>query len=164
MSEGAKRLLIDTNVWLDYFLPARSGHQQARMLFEGAFGKDVDLLFASTTVKDVFFIASSSYKRELHEERGRITEADSRAINVMCWAIAASMEEMATPVGVDASDLWLAEKYRSLHKDLEDNLILAAAQRAKADVLVTCDEGLIKHAPLPALTPLDAIAYVSMEL
>lgn len=157
-------MLIDTNVWLDYFLASRPGYEAAFEFFSALTDKEVDLYYAATTAKDVFFIAGSILKSDWRKEHGVLTEANSRAINVMCWAIAASMEEMATPVGVDASDLWLAEKYRSLHGDLEDNLILAAAQRAKADVLVTCDEGLIKHAPLPALTPQDAIAYVDMEL
>ena len=38
--------------------------------------------------------------------------------------------------------------------------MLAAAERACADLLVTGDEQLLKHAPVAALCPADAIAYL----
>lgn len=160
--DGKVSLLIDTNVWLDYFLASRPGHESAFKFFFALSDKEANLFYAATTAKDIFFIAGSIMKGDWKKEHGCLTEANSSAINVMCWGITEAMEEMATPVGVDASDFWLARKYRSLHKDLEDNLVLAAAQRAKVDVLVTNDVNLIKHAPVPAMTPDDAIAYLYM--
>ena len=59
------------------------------------------------------------------------------------------MRKQATAVGADESDLWTACNLRSVHNDLEDNLVVAAAQRADATYLVTNDEALIKHAPSP---------------
>jgi len=61
-------------------------------------------------------------------------------------------------VGADEADVWLAAKYRALNEDLEDNLVLAAANRAKADYLITNDTQLIAKSPVPALTPRDWLA------
>lgn len=48
--------------------------------------------------------------------------------------------------------VWLARKHLRISEDFEDCLVLAAAQRAKADLLVTSDEVLLRHAPVVALS------------
>lgn len=70
------------------------------------------------------------------------------------------MCEIATAVGCDQSDVWLARKRRRLHGDFEDNLVLSAADRAKADLFVTNDEQLLRHAPVAAMGVRDAVAYL----
>lgn len=40
-----------------------------------------------------------------------------------------------------------------LHRDYEDNLVLAACKRAQVDYLVTNDRKLLEHADLAAKTP-----------
>ena len=74
------------------------------------------------------------------------------------------MRKQATAVGADESDLWTACNLRSVHNDLEDNLVVAAAQRADATYLFTNDEALIKHAPVAALAPADALALLKATL
>lgn len=54
----------------------------------------------------------------------------------------------------------LARKYQRTHEDFEDCLVLAAAQRVKADFLVTSDEALLHHAPVAALSVDDFLALV----
>jgi predicted nucleic acid-binding protein len=39
-------------------------------------------------------------------------------------------------------------------------MVLAAAQRAQADYIVTSDRGLIQHATTAALTPADMLALI----
>ena len=68
--------------------------------------------------------------------------------------------EFATAVGADSSDVWLARKYQRIHADFEDCMVLAAAQRSKADFLVTSDEVLLRHAPVAALSVEDFLALV----
>ena len=63
-------------------------------------------------------------------------------------------------MGADSSDVWLARKYQRIHADFEDCMVLAAAQRAKADYLVTSDEALLRHAPVAALSVDDFLALV----
>lgn len=58
------------------------------------------------------------------------------------------------------TNVWLARKYQRINEDFEDCLVLAAAQRAKADFLVTSDEALLRHAPVTALSVDDLLALV----
>lgn len=58
------------------------------------------------------------------------------------------------------TNVWLARKYQRIHEDFEDCLVLAAAQRAKADFLVTSDDALLRHAPVAALSVDDFLALV----
>ena len=66
------------------------------------------------------------------------------------------LSQLATPVPCDLSDIWMASKQRKLHSDYEDDLIIAAAMRAKADLLVTNDAKLCSHAPVAAMSAEDA--------
>lgn len=159
MSSRITSVMLDTNVWLDYFLPARPGHDDAINLVDMCIEQGVALLYASTSAKDVFFLSGQALK---HQARSTCpdTEPAYAAINEIAWSFVSCMRELATPVGVDASDFWLAERYRSLHSDFEDNLVLAAVERAHADLLVTSDAKLITHAPCTALTPADAAALI----
>ena len=50
-----------------------------------------------------------------------------------------------------------------LHADFEDDLVIAAALRAKADYLVTNDEGLLRHCPVAALDARDMVALLEAE-
>ena len=69
---AAPKLLVDTNVWLDGLLPRRPGHEAARKFFDFAGQREVPLLYAATTAKDVFFLA------ETHAET-RGTRAGTRS-------------------------------------------------------------------------------------
>lgn len=51
----AKRLLVDTNVWLDYYLQ-EGAFDEAKHLVELAEAGKIDLLYTPTTAKDVFYI------------------------------------------------------------------------------------------------------------
>lgn len=72
------------------------------------------------------------------------------------------MREIATAVGADDSDLWLACKYKPILGDLEDNLVLASAERAQVDFIVTGDEQLIRKSTRNAYMPADALSFLSI--
>ena len=115
-------------------------------------------------MKDVFYVAVSTFKRIARAEKGSLTPSDAVTATETAWGCVNSMRKQATAVGADESDLWTACNLRSVHNDLEDNLVVAAAQRADATYLVTNDEALIKHAPVAALTPADALALLKATL
>ena len=156
------RVLLDTNVWLDFFLRNRRGRETAEKLIRRGIRDDVCLLYPSQSVLDVFYQVGLAYKRLLREDGVEIDEAWGRAINAQAWEAVNMMREAATVVGMDESDLWLAFKYRELNSDLEDNLVLAAAERAHADYLVSSDARLIAKASVPALSPEDMLAYLQI--
>jgi len=100
---------------------------------------------------------ASEFKRAVRSETGRLTEADALAIQRLAWGVIDNMQEVGTAVGIDLSDIWLASKWRRVDSDLEDNLVRAAARRAKVDLLVTWDKGVLSKALVPTLTPADAM-------
>ena len=70
------------------------------------------------------------------------------------------MSELAIAVPCDYTDVWMAQKQRRLHGDFEDDLVIAAAMRVKADLLVTADKALLLHAPVAAVDLADAVKYL----
>ena len=158
------KLLVDTNVWLDGLLPRRPGHEAARKFFDFAGQREVPLLYAATTAKDVFFLAGATLKQEAREQGQKLTEDLCKAAEHIAWSCIEEIAEMGFSVGCDESDLWLARKYRNVHGDFEDDLIIAAAQRAGADFVVTGDKRLILHCPVAALDPADMLDHLQKTL
>ena len=154
------RVLLDTNVWLDAFDGARPRSREASELIATCMRKGIDLLYAVGTAKDVYYLVGASLKRQVRMAGETLSEGRTRAISVYAAACVESMEEVATAVGADSSDIWLARKWQRVHGDFEGCLVLAAARRAQADYLVTSDETLLRHAPVPALSPEDFLVLV----
>ena len=160
MSEKAITMVVDTNVWLDNYLHNRDGYEAARNFFNLVSSLDIRPLYSAATLKDVFYIIGSSLKTEIRYEGSKLTKGDALSIREIAWACVENMRELGTAVCVDEADLWLACKYRRLHGDLEDNLVLAAAERVHADYLVTSDTQLIRKSTVAAFTPADMTTYL----
>lgn len=160
MDERRPLVLLDTNVWVDYYSSPREGHDAARSLMDGVECAGAQLLYAIQSMKDVFYLVASDYKSWTRKRTGTLTEAQAAAATATAWGCLDNMAEIACAVGCDQSDVWLARKTRRLHADFEDDLVLAAAQRAGADLLVTSDEQLRRHAPVAALSVPDALTYL----
>lgn len=163
MSTPQLRLMIDSNVWVDSFCVDRAGSLAARALISRAADEGVHLFFPVHSAKDVLYVTKGELKRKVLAETGAIDEASSRAIDEICIAFIKNMRENATPVGADSSDLWLAEKYLSIHRDYEDNLVLAACRRAEVDYLVTNDKKLLEHADVAAKTPKQMMPLLTLR-
>ena len=154
------RVLLDTNVWFDAFDGARPRSRAANELIDLCVSKGIDLLYAVGTAKDVYYLVGASLKGQARTAVPTLSEGQAGAISAYAAACVANMDEIATAVGADSSDVWLARKYQRIHADFEDCMVLAAAQRAKADYLVTSDEVLLRHAPVAALSVDDFLALV----
>ena len=153
-------LLLDTCVWLDNYLGCRPGSEAACRLVVTALERGFTLAYAAASVKDVHYIVAQTLKRERRAAGGEVSEAAALADDQVAWACIENMREIATAVGLDASDVWLAEKYRTVHRDIEDNLVVAAVRRLGSGMLVTDDLDLIRHAPVPAMTPQDVLGLM----
>ena len=159
MSAQNKIVLLDTNVWLDCYLPDRPNSAATRSFICVAQRNAVQLVYPVHVLKDVFYLIQSYLKR-MAREKDTCTESDFLAVKRAAWGCIENMRECAVAVGADESDAWLACKFRPLSEDLEDNFVLAAAERAKADFIVTGDMELIKKATVAAYTPQDALRYL----
>lgn len=145
-------LLVDTNVWLDLYLPSRDREGTALRLLQEAHRAGAALAFASQAALDVYQRVCVDNKRWLRAGDA-LNEKWAIAIKRHAWDCVNEMRELATAVPVDASDLYLACKFRDLHDDFEDDLVLAACERSHANYLVTNDRKLLSHAPIDARTP-----------
>lgn len=159
MSES-QSMLLDTNVWLDFFIPSREGYAAARSLITLAKKEKTLLLYPVHAVPDIFYLVNMGAKHNLRQLYGDSDELIAAAARTTAWECVNALCEVATAVGADQGDVWLACKTEHLHNDVEDNLVLAAARRAKADCVVTNDKSLLAHAArayVVALTPEDAL-------
>lgn len=154
-----EKLLLDTNVWLDFFDVTRPGNAVATAFIERMLERGHMLLYALGSAKDTYYVLEGAAKRTLRAMYGGLSPEGSRAAEGFAWDCICTLRSFATCVGADESDLWLAEKSHIVHRDFEDDLVIAAAQRSGADVLVTSDAALLAHAPVAAMTPADALAY-----
>lgn len=161
--KNAPTLLIDTNIWIDAFDGDRKQHMRAHVLLDTAFERGVTLAFAVSSLKDVYYALSSTLKRQSRTVNGALSEEDARSAEAYAWACVQNMQEIATPVAVDVSDVWLAGKFRSQMHDFEDALVAAAALRCHADALVTNDERFLRHSPVNAMDAADALTYVTLS-
>ena len=140
--------MVDANVWVDSFC-AEHTESLAACAFIGQATETGALLFFPVHIaKDVLHVVQHELKRSVLAGGGALDEASVRAIGDAALAFVRNMTENATAVGADASELWLADKYLTLHRDYEDNLVLAACKRAQIDYLVTNNRKPLEHADL----------------
>jgi len=156
-------LFLDTCVWLDLYLLDRPGRQAAQALVRYALDHDISLAYAAHSALDVYAKAAICAKR-FFREGGPLTDLQAQTAKTYAWDCATQMREVATPIPADASDFYFAEKFRPLHDDLEDDLILAGCSRARADYLVTTDKRLLRHADIAAKTPSEMLALLESGL
>ena len=81
-----KTLLLDTNVWISYYLGPRGDSVLAKRLLSLAVENDVQLAYAVTTAKDLFYLLAADCKRTFRAERGELTEDAAAAANELAWA------------------------------------------------------------------------------
>ena len=158
-----ERVLCDTGVWLDYFLGNRVRHEMACRLVDTCEREGVSLLVSPASLNDFYHLCQLELRQATLKATGAITEEQAAAAHDVAWADLENLSEIATVVTADASDVWLARTHRYVHGDFEDDLVVAAAQRAKADYLITNDEQLLRHAPVAALSVEDAVKVLEAQ-
>lgn len=146
-------VLLDTNVWLDLYIPMREGHAAAQSILARSYERRLDVLYAIHSMKDVAYIVERVTKGEIRKMGFPAGEAAHGIAAAMAEDALANMQAVATAVGSDSSDLWFANHYYQIHADFEDCLVLAAAKRSEADYLITNDRTLLRDSPLPSLAP-----------
>lgn len=85
MTAKPKIIVIDTNVWLDFYLPGRAGGEIAVAAIEAAYQQNVTMLYTTAQAKDIFFIAGANLKALERAKSGNLSPTSVAAINAMCW-------------------------------------------------------------------------------
>lgn len=162
--KGTLSLLLDTNVWMDHYLARpQEGNPATSLLRQAAPCEHVALLYAPTTAKDVFFLLERTLKMMARREDAELPKGAAEAARETAWACISNMSELATAAPIDESELWTARKFRRDHGDFEDNLIIAAGERANVDYIVTSDRQLLSHLPAIAITPQRACELIGQH-
>lgn len=157
------KLLLDTNVLLDQYLPGRPAGKASRALIRRAQERGDLLLYPARSIVDVHYVIASTLKSAVRAERGQVTQDEAAAAQEAAWGCVENLSQLATPVGMDASDVWLARRYKELNPDYEDCFVMAAAERAHADYIVTSDRGLLGKSTVAVLAPADMLALLEVE-
>ena len=152
MSNNPPCLLLDTNIWLEMYIPSRAQQAVCLELVNVAQQKDAALAYASHAALDVYQKVRKENKRWAREH-GTLTESMAKAIKRLAWDCVNDMQRLAMAIPADSGDFYLACKHRDIHDDLEDDLVLAACKKAHANYLVTLDRDLLARSPVEAVTP-----------
>ena len=155
-------LLLDTNVWVDNYCANHVACRAVRAMLDEAYQQGAVLVYPAGIVKDVFYVLGHEFRRAALANSGSnsLSESEALAVRQAVWGCVDNMCEVATAVGMDEADVWKARKYRSVTGDLEDNMVLAAAERVHANYIVTSDQDLIQHSTVAALTPTDMLSVL----
>lgn len=160
-------VFLDTNVLLDHLLH-RDEHDgrggTAKAMLEACVRHDVILRCAPTSLKDIAYITETSLRRAFRsvvrpsaggEPADSLVERELmrtllRKIPWNCIERTLSLCEVAP---IDRTTCDRAISLCERHDDFEDDLIIAAAQQAGSDHVVTSDKALIEHFPELCITP-----------
>ena len=145
-ADGILKLLIDTNVWMDYFSGRSDRTADVVRLFEIADVSEQIALFASSlSVKDVSYLVSAAIKRECRRKKGSLSDNAIAAADETAWACVRQMRELALIAPVGADEVFVSFVFKYHRNDFEDDLMLGVANRIDVDYVVTEDKNLIKH-------------------
>ena len=152
------KLLLDTNVWLDYFLARTPGHRAASELLELVEGSErVALYTSSLSIKDLAYLLERDMKAGAREAGVSVTEQVSSAARETAWGCVRLVLEQSLVVPVGHPEVLQAFTLKSVHDDLEDDLLLGSAYRADVDYVVTYDTKLARRSPVACVTVREAL-------
>lgn len=160
MSADAPIALLDTNIWLDCYDAARPNHPDALTLMGLLEKADFTIAYASTSIKDFYYLFCAEHKQATRQREGQLTQARTQAIQTAAWGCLRNMTAIAVAAPIGEPQIWLAGHMHDLHGDFEDNLILAAVETSKADYFVTNDTSLLGKSACPAFTCADMLAFL----
>ena len=145
----AKTFLVDTNVWIYYLMASEPHYEEILRFFEAVDQRGGTLLFAPTTLKDVFFLIP----RILRREALAAGQPEETSFTPVAWACVRTMTEIAVAAPLALPECDLAWMLRTRHGDLEDNLVIAAAETCNADYVVSYDRDMLEHFSPACITP-----------
>ena len=137
------RLLADANVLLDYLLRRPGYGEDIRDLFVMGFYGDAELWAPAKSLTDVFCVARKAI--------------GSQAAQKNMWA---RLERLRV-VAIDGDDVRAAAE--ACWPNFEDCLIARAAEKVRANYIVTRDKAGFARAGVPAMTPRELLEEVSSK-
>ena len=144
-----QRILLDTNVLLDYLLHRDDHAKMAEAVMELGAKNNITLLCASLSLKDIAYLSSSAIRREFKPNESEVENFTRGFLSSRVpWRCIEQVKEMCDK----------AFSLQKRHRDFEDDLIIVAAQQSGANCVVTSDAELISHFPEYCKTPAEIVA------
>ena len=156
-------IVVDTNVWIDYLFGERPGNGAAKAFFMQAARLDSSLVIPPHCLNDVFFLVQQLLKARNRQDGKLPPDRAAASAREAAWSAIDFILELAAVGPSDHADALIASKYREIHGDYEDNLVIACAMRTKARLLVTSDRKLLAHSPVATMNPEGAAAMLALE-
>lgn len=158
-----RKIMLDTNVVIDYLMGREPGCSDAVEIIGMHASCEHAVYVSALSLKDAFFIVSMQLKRMERSASGKLDAGMAQAANEIAWSCIRQLVENVLVLPVGRAESLQALVLRSTHPDFEDDLIVATAQSAGIDLLVSNDEDLVKHAPVACLASTDAVALLRSE-
>ena len=152
---NAKRtltVLIDTNVWLDYYLPDRKGNREAYELIDCLLDADAQITYSPLSTKDVYYLIMKALKRTVRQPDNELNDLQALSIREYAWGCIDNMMQNAVSLPIDERVVWMARKSKGIVPDYEDGLVVGAGELADVDYLVTSDKRLLSNPQIKALS------------
>ncbi len=157
-----RAVFFDTNVWCDYFIRERPNSSAVFELIEYGLAHDYLFVSAACSMKDLHYFLQADSKRRLRSAGADLSEQQALVAKDQATACIEAVTELAMLAPVGYNDVRMARSLSRKHPDFEDNVIVAAAMRIEPVVFVSSDRDLVRHAPLNAMTPIDALEHLKM--
>jgi predicted nucleic acid-binding protein len=138
------RVLLDTNILLDVLLKRIPWQVEAELIFKAAFENRLSPAVTGITIANLFYIG----RKQAGLEKAQ-----------------AAVRECQDAFDILPVDHPLLESAVLLPgSDLEDNIQIAAAERANLETIVSKTPQDYTHSPLPVLTPQELVAKLYPEM
>ena len=151
MSAKRQLLMLDTNVWLDCYDRSRPGCGDAAALVDYALQEGIGLLITPMSLKDFYYHIARAVKNAARREGADVTPQVAQAAEEFAWECVQHLLNIATVASAGTVDAAMSRSLHRVHRDFEDDLLLAVAMRCEVAYLVTSDKRLASNAPLPTL-------------
>ena len=152
MTVAENAIVVDKNIWLDFYLHERPLHEEAARFIRVAEKYNANLGTPADAVNEVFYTVGRYLKQQVRENGGTVDECTARAINNFAWGCVDHMTDLAISVPMDDRTAWLARHYRDITSDYEDASVLASCELCQANYLVTHDKRLAAQANIATKT------------
>ena len=152
---GENSIVVDKNIWLDFYLRERPQHEDAVRFIRTAERFEANLGTPADAVNEVFYIVGKCLKQKIRENGGVVDESTARSINDVAWQCVEHMTDLAVSIPMDDRTAWLTRHYREITSDYEDGSVLAACELCKARYLVTHDKKLAAQANIATKTAVE---------
>ena len=118
-------LLLDTSVWMDYFLARQRSHKDvAEIVALAQDSETVALCVSSHSLKDIAYLMASAMTAESRREGIDVTSEVGAAARETAWGCVRCIVDSALVVPVGRGEVLQAFTFKALHPDFEDDLLL----------------------------------------